>query len=85
MPGGRATIFTSKPWRTASSIPRRAADCAGGVAVEGEPEPLRETAELAKLVLGQGRAHTGDDRLEPGLTESDHVGVSLDDAGPVGV
>ena len=56
---------------------------AGGIAVEGEPEPLAQPAELAKLVLGERRPHAGDDGLEPGLPEGDHVGVALDDARPV--
>ena len=53
---------------------------AGGVAVEREPQPLREAAELAQLLLGERGAHARDDRLEPRLPERDHVGVSLDDA-----
>ena len=52
----------------------------GGVAVEREPQPLRQPPELAQLLLGERRAHARDDRLEPGLAERDHVGVSLDDA-----
>ena len=45
---------------------------AGGVAVEREPEPLGQAAELLQLLLGQRRAHARDDRLEarPGAARS---------------
>ncbi len=82
-PGGRATTFTSKPCVIASSIPRSAADSPASVAVEREPEPLRQSSELAQLLLGERRAHRRDNRLEPRLPERDHIGVALDDAGPV--
>src|SRR6476646_11886818 len=49
------------------------------VAVEGQPEPLREPAELLQLLLGEGGAHARDDGLEPRLAKRDHVGVALDD------
>ena len=82
-PAGSATTFTSKPCadRELHSAERRR--LAGGIAVEREPEPLREPAELAELLLGERRPHTGDDRLESGLAERDHVGVPLDDDRPV--
>ena len=53
---------------------------ARGVAVEREPEPLRQPAELAQLRFGERRPHARDDRLEAGLAQRDHVGVPLDDA-----
>ena len=34
-------------------------------------------------MLGERRAHRGDDRLEPRLPQRDHVGVALDDDRPV--
>ena len=51
----------------------------GRVRVEAEVELLRQPPELAQLLLGQRRPHRGDDRLEAGLPQRDHVGVALDD------
>ena len=59
------------------SAERRRLPC--GVAVEGERQLVREPPELPELLLGERRAHAGDDRLESGLPEGDHVGVPLDD------
>ena len=39
---------------------------------------MRQARELLQLPLGKGRAHRGDDRLEPGLVQGEHVGVALD-------
>ena len=35
--------------------------------------------ELLQLPLGERGSHRGDDRLEPGLAQREHVGVALDD------
>ena len=59
------------------SAQRRLLPC--GVGVEAEEEALRETAELAELVLGERRAHRRDDGLDRRLPEGDDVGVALDD------
>ena len=53
------------------------------VAVEREPEALRQPSELAQLRLGQRRPHARNDRLEACLAQRDHVGVPLDDAGAI--
>ena len=56
---------------------------AGRIGVEAEVQPLGQPRELPEVLLGQRRAHRGDDRLEPRLPERDHVGVALDDDGAV--
>ena len=82
-PGGQRDDLHVEPLADGELHPAQRRRLAGGVAVEGEPEALREPAELAELLLGERRAHAGDDRLEPGLAQRDHVGVALDDAGAV--
>ena len=78
-PFGSVTTRTSNPSEVASSIPRKRRLLPGRVGVEAEVEPAREPLQLLQLALGQRRAHRGDDRLEPGLAQRDHVRVPLDD------
>ena len=77
------TTLTSKPCRDGERHAAQRCGLARGVAVEREPEALRQPAELLQLLLGERRAHAGDDRLEPGLAQREHVGVALDDAGAI--
>src|SRR5215211_3589226 len=53
------------------------------VGVEAEEDALRQARELAELTLGERGSHRGDDRLEAGLAQRDHIGVALDDDGAV--
>ena len=78
-PFGSATTRTSNPCFTASSIPRRVASCPAASASKQRKRRFVSRPSSRELVLGQRRAHRRDDRLDPGLSQRDHVGVPLDD------
>ena len=82
-PAAATTIRISKPWPYARSIPRNVASSPAASASKQRYSRFVSLHQLTQVVLGQGRAHRCDDRLEPRLPQGDHVGVALDDDGAV--
>ena len=83
MPGGSATTFTSNPWRSASSIPRRvAASPAASPSNASQSRLVRRPSSFSCASVSAVPMHatTGSNA---GLAERDDVGVALDDARPV--
>ena len=64
--------------RSGELHPAKRRRLAGRVAVEAEPELVRQPRELLQLPLGERGAHRGHDGLVAGLPQSEDVGVALD-------
>ena len=77
-PGRQRHDADVEPLRRRELHPAQRRRLAGRVAVEAEPRLVRQARELLQLPLGERGAHRGDDRLEPGLVQREHVGVALD-------
>ena len=52
---------------------------ARSISVETKDDLLGQPGELTQLSFGQGSSHGGNDRLDAGLTQGEHVSVPFDD------
>ena len=78
-PGGQRDDVHLEALRRRELHPAKGRRLARCVTVEAQPESRRQAAELLQLTLGERGAHRGDDGLDAGLPQREHVGVSFHD------